>query len=233
MAPIIGSHATQAASVQVAGRRELPAELAGLPKLIENRVSHIHGLGTFTTAPLQEGQIFWFLDDKKVLRVTKANHDLLLWAANLHPERYGPLCDAMHCYCYYEEPKNALMFILDGGRYLNHSESPTSVFRLVNGYQVTVAARDLPAGTEIVEDYFTYDRAPWCPAPLSEYLVPGLEKCAPSGERPAEGRHTLFELTPEQYAVLKESPLPDGLGRVFFDACVPDEKGGASVFVDI
>ena len=99
--------------------------------------------------------------------------------------------------------------------------------------QVTVAARDLEAGEEIVEDYFTYDRAEWCPAPLSEYLIPGLEPCKASGEPPEAGKHLLFELSPERYATLKASPMPEGLGRALFENCVPKETGGAKVWVEI
>jgi hypothetical protein len=119
-------------------------------------------------------------------------------------------------------------------RYLNHSDKPNSRFvTLPHGTQVTVAACDLPAGTEIVEDYFTYDRAPWCPAPLSKYLIPDLEDCKAEGQQPEKGEHVLFELSKERYEVLKASPLPDGLGRVFFDACVPDGKGGAKIVIEI
>lgn len=61
-------------------------------------------------------QIFWYLDvDTKVLPIPRESHNLLLWAAKLHPDKYAALNDAVHCYCYYEEPENALMFILDGG----------------------------------------------------------------------------------------------------------------------
>lgn len=117
---------------------------------------------------------------------------------------------------------------------MNHSETPNSTFRVLPpNIQVTVAARDLEAGEEIVENYFTYDRADWCPAPLSEYLIPDLKPCEAEGEAPAKGKHLLFDLSPARYATLKASPLPDGLGRVFFDACVPDASGGAQVYVEI
>ena len=37
--------------------KNLPAEVANLPRLIETRQSGIHGLGTFTTQKLEKGQV--------------------------------------------------------------------------------------------------------------------------------------------------------------------------------
>jgi len=65
--------------------------------------------------------------------------------------------DAIAIYTYYCAPEDKVVLILDNGRFVNHSDTPTSRF---SGYASTTE-RDVEAGEELTENYARYDAFPW------------------------------------------------------------------------
>jgi len=136
---------------------------------------------------------------------------------------------------YPESPSNS--------RYTNFSsENPNS--RPAQGYYSSlsppihlpievyshVATTLIPKDSEILENYAEYDGGEWC-----RYLSGAWvdDKDAPPcvfGPKPSKGRHVIFELDKEQLKVLKESQLPEGPGRAFFDCCDMEGDGAVIAF---
>jgi uncharacterized protein len=54
-----------------------------------------------------------------------------------------------------------MVLIPDNGRFVNHSDAPSSGAGVNGRLLYSVALRDIAAGEEITEDYATYDECPW------------------------------------------------------------------------
>ncbi len=116
------------------------------------RPSPVHGLGLFADAFIPEGATIWRFDSSIDRRYTESE------LAALPQERQQAL--RIHCYV---NPRSGLyVYCGDDARYINHSEQPnTKDVGFDEGFHegegVTIAARDIQPGEEIVSDYRSFD----------------------------------------------------------------------------
>ena len=108
----------------------------------ELRSSPIHGIGVFLLEDVSEGQLIWRFDSRI---------DRVFAEAELHemPER---LRTFLEVYSTYHEKSGLWVLCGDNGRHFNHSDSPNTI-SLGAAFGDDVAAKDLPAGTELTTDY--------------------------------------------------------------------------------
>jgi SET domain-containing protein len=122
--------------------------------LVKTRVgpSAVHGLGLFADQFIPKGTRMWEFDasvdrrfdETQLAGLTEAERDALL----------------MHCYV---NPRSGLyVYCGDSARYLNHSDEPNCEDvgfdeGIVDGEGVTIAARDIQPGEEILSDYKAFD----------------------------------------------------------------------------
>jgi SET domain-containing protein len=122
--------------------------------LVKTRVapSTVDGLGLFADQFIPKGTRIWQydervdsrFDDSRLAGLSEAEQEALLKHA-------------------YVNPRTLLyVFCGDDARYLNHSDSPNTEDigydeGLVNGEGITVAARDIHPGEEILCDYRSFD----------------------------------------------------------------------------
>lgn len=70
--------------------------------------------------------------------------------------------EAILRFCFHMGRYDALFFIPDNGRFVNHSPQPNAgIRRDSDGRPYSVALRDISAGEELFEDYTTYEKCPW------------------------------------------------------------------------
>lgn len=108
----------------------------------ELRQSDIHGTGVFLVEPVRKGDLIWRFDSR-IDRVYSES-DL----AGL-PERMQRF---LRTYSTWHEPTRLWILCGDNGRHFNHSDTPNTL-SLAAGFGDDVAARDLPAGTELTTNY--------------------------------------------------------------------------------
>lgn len=110
----------------------------------ELRASDIHGIGVFLVEPVRAGQLIWRFDsridrvfsDDELEDMPELLQSFLRTYSTLHADlRLWVLCG-------------------DNGRHFNHSDEPNTR-SLGIAFGDDVAARDLPAGTELTSDYRT------------------------------------------------------------------------------
>jgi SET domain-containing protein len=114
--------------------------------------SAVHGLGLFADQFIPKGTRMWEFDERVDRRFDEAHLTSLPEA-----EREAVL---MHCYV---NPRSGLyVFCGDDARYWNHSDEPNSEDigfdeGIVNGEGITIAARDIQRGEELLSDYKAFD----------------------------------------------------------------------------
>jgi SET domain-containing protein len=110
----------------------------------ELRQSAIHGIGVFLREPVRAGQTIWRFDsridrvfaDDELRDLPEILQEFLRTYSTLHADlKLWVLCG-------------------DNGRHFNHSNTPNTR-SLGIAFGDDVAARDLPAGTELTSDYRT------------------------------------------------------------------------------
>ena len=123
--------------------------------------SPIHGIGVFAAERIRKGTKIWrFVDGfdrcytpKQFARLPKQAREFLKsYAYNVDGE---------------------ILFTVDDDHYINHSDAPNTY--LHNGY--AIAARDIPKGREITNDYREFDPA-LCAAFLKPPAAPKRKKRA-------------------------------------------------------
>ncbi len=106
------------------------------------KLSPLHGLGVFATAPIPAGTETWRLSR---------------WDQQLTPEELAEMAPAARAaiahHLYFHAGRWVLCF--DHGRFMNHSATPNTDCRspLVN-----IALRDIDAGEELTCDYAEFDQ---------------------------------------------------------------------------
>lgn len=137
--------------------------------LVEVRPSKIHGLGVFAAADIPSGTVWWTADVSEMITISRRQFEALIGSAS------SPASDALIAaiqeYSFYIEALDKMILIPDNGRYVNHSDAPNSMATVTGSTLASVAARDIAAGEEIVEDYETYDFCPW-PDVVEEFHTP-------------------------------------------------------------
>ena len=133
--------------------------------------SPIHGIGVFAAARIPKGTKIWrFVEGfdrcytpKQFARLPKQAREFL--------KSYAYKVDG------------EILFTVDDDHYINHSDAPNTY--LHNGY--AIAARDIPKGREITNDYREFDPA-LCAAFLKPAATPKRKRRALSAPRGLHGR---------------------------------------------
>jgi uncharacterized protein len=116
------------------------------------RRSQVHGLGLFAEEFILKGTVVWRFDG----RVDRRYNEGQLVAL---PEEEQ---DRLRTFCYLNPRTRLYVYCGDNARYINHSEQPNTkdlgfeegVFE---GEGITIAARDIQPGEEILSDYRSFD----------------------------------------------------------------------------
>src|SRR6266850_962497 len=118
-----------------------------LSELTEVRASGTHGRGIFAKTLIARGTIWWSVRPSDLVHINQANFKTL--TASVQSPEIRAFLDAVLHYSYYVKEHDALLFIPDNGRYVNHSFEPNS--KPVNDQMSSIALRDIKGGEEIFE----------------------------------------------------------------------------------
>jgi SET domain-containing protein len=110
----------------------------------ELRPSPIHGVGVFLVHPVRKGDLIWRFDS----RVDRVYTPAEIASLPPHVQAY------LDVYCTWHEGSGLFVLCGDNGRFVNHSEAPTTVSNAIS-FGDDHAVRDLAAGEEITSDYRT------------------------------------------------------------------------------
>jgi len=109
----------------------------------------VHGMGVFTTRPVEKGQKLWVFNAKHHVKIYKEDvpllHDLL---RSKDPNIAVWLTRWTYASEYCE---NCVLFEMDDGRYMNDAKGPNN--NEVSDKGGLVAKEYIPTNTEILEDY--------------------------------------------------------------------------------
>ena len=108
----------------------------------ELRQSDIHGTGVFLVEPVRKGDLIWRFDS----RIDRVYSEEELSSLPERMQRF------LRTYSTWHEPTRLWILCGDNGRHFNHSDTPNTL-SLAAGFGDDVAARDLPAGTELTTNY--------------------------------------------------------------------------------
>jgi len=108
----------------------------------ELRQSEIHGTGVFLLQPVRKGELIWRFDS----RIDRVYSEDELASLPAHMQRF------LRTYSTWHEATRLWILCGDNGRHFNHSDTPNTL-SLGVGVGDDVAARDLPAGTELTTNY--------------------------------------------------------------------------------
>ncbi len=137
-------------------------ELKMLLKKTVVKVSPIAGVGLFADQDIKKGEIVWQYTPESCTLLTEEQLDVLV---NSFHKTEKDLIKYYLTYSYFQKFLNSLVFCLDNGRYVNHSEEPNLVAPTDLPYDVawqySVALRDIKKGEELTENYNSYDPAEW------------------------------------------------------------------------
>jgi uncharacterized protein len=107
--------------------------------------SAIEGLGVFAGEPAAKGSLIWDLHPKFDIFIEVAETESLPPHMQVFIERYG--------YPHLDMP-GVVVLDADNGKYMNHSMTPNTDFRLFDkGYALV----DIAAGDEITCNYYEFD----------------------------------------------------------------------------
>lgn len=126
-------------------------------EMAEVRPSSYHGWGVFAKVPIPKGTVWWQARPEDVLLISQSQYETL--ATSPPSPQTEQFLDAILTFSYYPADLNELIFILDGGRFVNHSYTPNSIDHPAK--LQSVALRDIMPGEEIVEDYSRFGKCPW------------------------------------------------------------------------
>jgi SET domain-containing protein len=122
--------------------------------LVKTKVaeSAVHGMGLFADQFIPKGTRIWEFNDEIDSRFDETR------LSNLPEDEQATLLKYT-----YVNPRTKLYVLCgDNARYLNHSDDPNTEDigfdeGIVNGEGVTIAARDIQPGEEILSDYAAFD----------------------------------------------------------------------------
>jgi SET domain-containing protein len=116
------------------------------------RPSEVHGLGLFADEFIPKGTVIWRFDGGVDRRYEESQ------LAALPAEEQ----ERLFTFCYVNPGTRLYVYCGDNARYINHSEQPNTddlgfEEGEFEGEGVTIAARDIQPGEEILSDYRSFD----------------------------------------------------------------------------
>lgn len=123
--------------------------------------SKIAGVGLFADEDIKAGTTVWQYTPETCTVFTLQQFQKLIQSFH-KTERQ--IIQYYLTYSYYQAYLNGLIFCLDNGRFVNHSEQPNldaSHLPRELSWQFSVACCDIQKGEEITENYCTYDSSDW------------------------------------------------------------------------
>lgn len=109
--------------------------------------SRTNGIGIFAAEPIPKGTMVWVFNPDVDRTLTEAT------IKSLAP----PCREQMGKYCYFSAIYQEYVLCGDDGRFFNHSESPNCHNIQAQVSDMTVAARDIKKGEELICDYDTLE----------------------------------------------------------------------------
>ena len=130
--------------------------------------SPIHALGLFATELIPKDSVYWTYEPW--VNVTTFSHTQYKYVHDSErtislESKY--MWDGFRVYSFYVKEIDSLMFGLDNSRFINHSETPNSAFDY--NKKGRIALRDIQAGEEITENYYSYGY-PWTEEKDEDFL---------------------------------------------------------------
>lgn len=124
------------------------------------RQSEIAGVGLFAEQDIKKGEIVWQYTPETCAIFTETQMRELL--KSFHKTE-NAIVHYYLTYCYYVKEINSLIYCLDNGRYVNHSDHPNmeGALDIPNSWQYSFALRDIKKGEELTENYNVYDNCEW------------------------------------------------------------------------
>jgi SET domain-containing protein len=136
------------------------------------RPSSIAGMGLFADQDLKKGDIVWKFTPETCVVITQEQFQMLV---NSFHKTERELIKYYLIYTYYQKALNGVVFCVDDGRFVNHSDQPNMGhphhFSPEIAWQYSVALRDIKKGEELMENYNTYDPCEWIDELNLEYEV--------------------------------------------------------------
>jgi len=121
--------------------------------------SKIHGFGLFAKKLIPKGTVWWHAREQDVMIITK--DQFIILDSSIKSPQIENFMTILLNYSYCERDIDALIFILDNNRYVNHSFKPNSGLTEDGTGLRSVAQRDIQIGEEITEDYSKYTIFNW------------------------------------------------------------------------
>jgi uncharacterized protein len=146
----------------------------------EVKNSLIAGMGLFAGQDIKKGEVVWQYTPDTCNILTKDQFQTLLDSFHKTEKQ---LIEYFLTYTYYQDVLKGLIFCLDNGRYVNHSDQPNlsgpSDMSSEVSWQYSIALRDIAKGEELFENYGTYDTCEWLEEICKSYRVYHLPEQAP------------------------------------------------------
>ncbi len=111
----------------------------------ELRPSPIHGVGVFLLAPVKKGAVIWRFDARVDRVYAKPELDSLPESARQFINIHG----------FWHKDTGLWVLCGDNAKYYNHATNPTTL-SVGRAFSDDVAAYDLPAGTELTNNYHDF-----------------------------------------------------------------------------
>jgi len=118
------------------------------------------GFGVYARKKIPVGQVWWQpIIGVNVFETSRAKYCALQRSEKEGSEGSLMFWQAFVFYSFYQGFRDSNWFILDNGRFVNHSLEPNSQIRKCDG--CSVAVRDIEEGEQILENYLHFSLCPW------------------------------------------------------------------------
>lgn len=134
--------------------------------------SKIAGVGLFADQDIKKGDIVWKYTPVTCNIFTQEQFQVFL---NSFHKTEKEIIKYFLTYTYYQNYLNSLVFCLDNGRFVNHSDNPNlgtpSHLPPDVAWQYSVAVCDIEKGEELTENYHTYPFSDWLDDLCQQYEI--------------------------------------------------------------
>lgn len=122
-----------------------------------------YGLGLFLGKDVYKGDVAWKYTEQEIIPIYE-HHWKLMTTSNIYEEsiEWRLFCEAVSWFSNYDPNRDAILLYISNDRYMNHSDTnPLVDNSKIYIYDLNTFSRDILAGTELSENYFTYHACPW------------------------------------------------------------------------